>query len=70
MIVFDIDSVRLQSVAETNPAVINKLYKKYNAERIRKEVTANSIGLVRKYASKTVSDCDSYVRNRLERYLS
>lgn len=70
MIVFDVDSVRLQSVAETNPAVINKLYKKYNAERIRKEVTANSIGLARKYASKTVSDCDSYVRNRLERYLS
>lgn len=70
MIVFDVNSVRLQSVAETNPAVINKLYKKYNAERIRKEVTANSIGLARKYASKTVSDCDSYVRNRLERYLS
>lgn len=70
MIVFDVDSIRLQSVAETNPAVINKLYKKYNAERIRKEVTANSIGLARKYASKTVSDCDSYMRNRLERYLS
>lgn len=31
MIVFDTDSVRLQSVSQTNPKVVNKLYKKYNA---------------------------------------
>lgn len=70
MIVFDTDSVRLQSVTETNPKIVDKLYKKYNAERIRKEVTANSIGFVGKFGTKTVSECNSYVRRKTERYLS
>lgn len=70
MIVFDTDSVRLQSVAETNPKVVDKLYTKYNRERIAKEVTANTIGYVTKVGKKTVSECDSYVRRKTERFLT
>ena len=43
MIIFDTDSVKLQSVSETNPKIVNKLYRKYNAERLRKEISANTI---------------------------
>lgn len=70
MIVFDTDSVRLQSVTETNPKVVDKLYKKYNAERIRKEVTANTLGYISKLSTKSLSECSSYVRRKTERYLS
>ena len=69
MIVFDTDSVKLQSVVDTNPKVVDKLYRKYNAERIRKEVTAETVGLVAKYASKTVSECHSYVNRKMDYYL-
>ena len=69
MIVFDTDSVKLQSVTETNPKVVDKLYKRYNAERIAKEVTAETIGLVGKYATKTVSECHSYVNDKMDSYL-
>lgn len=69
MIVFDTDSVKLQSVTETNPKVVDKLYKRYNAERIAKEVTAETIGLVRKYATKAVSECSSYVNGKMDSYL-
>ena len=70
MIVFDTDSVRLQSVAETNPKVVDKLYRKYNTERVLKESVASTIGLVTKLSSKTVSECDSYVTGKMEDYLS
>ena len=69
MIVFDTDSVRLQSVTQTNPKVVNKLYKKYNAERMRKEITANTIGYVAKYGNKSVSECYSYVKRKTNDYL-
>lgn len=69
MIVFDVDSVKLRSVTEANPKVVDKLYKKYNAERIAKEVVADTIGLISKYGSKTISECDSYVRRKTNDYL-
>lgn len=69
MIVFDTDSVRLQSVTETNPKVVDSLYRKYNAERIRKEITANTLGYVSKLGNKTVSECNAYVRSRTNDYL-
>lgn len=69
MIVFDIDSVRLQSVTEANPKIVDTLYKRYNTERIVKEIPAETIGLVGKYASKTVSECSSYVNEKLDEYL-
>ena len=70
MIVFDTDSVKLQSVTETNPKVVEKMYVKYNAERIMKEVGANTIGYVGKLGKKTVSECESYVKRKTDSYLS
>lgn len=70
MIVFDTDSVKLQSVTETNPKVVDQLYRKYNAERIAKEIPANVTGLVSKYATKTLSECNSYVNRKMDDYLS
>lgn len=70
MIVFDTDSVKLQSVTETNPKVVDKLYTKYNAERAIKEVPAQTVSLVSKFAAKTVSDCKSYTDKKMEDYLN
>lgn len=70
MIVFDTDSVRLQSVTETNPKVVDRLYRRYNAERMAKEVSANTLGYISKFGTKSLSECNSYVRRKTERYLS
>lgn len=70
MIVFDVDSVKLQSVTEANPKVVDKLYKRYNTERMIKEIPANTVGIVNKYSSKTVSECMSYIDGRFNDYLS
>ena len=70
MIVFDVESVKLQSVAEANPKVVDKLYKKYNTERIVKESMASTLGIVNKLATKTLSECNSYVNGKMEDYLS
>lgn len=69
MIVFDVDSVRLQSVTQTDPKVVDKLYRKYNSERIAKETIASTIGIVTKLANKTVSECDAYVETKVKDYL-
>ena len=70
MIIFDIDSVKLQSVTETNPKIVNKLYKKYNTERIMKEMSANTIGYVTKFGSKSISECYLYVKRKSNNYLN
>lgn len=70
MIVFDTDSVKLQSVSQTNPKVVDKMYRKYNSERIAKESIANTIGVLGKMDNKTVSERNSYVRRRTAEYLS
>ena len=70
MIVFDTDSVKLQSVAEANPKIVDKLYKRYNTERIMKEVSANTLGYITKLGNKSVSECGSYVKRKMDRYLS
>ena len=70
MIIFDTDSVKLKAVTETNPEIVNKMYKKYNAERIRKEMVANTIGYVNKLGNKTVSECYSYTKRKMDDYLS
>lgn len=70
MIVFDTESVVLKSVAEANPKVVDKLYRKYTAERVAKETVASTLGIVSKLGHKTVSECDSYVRQKTEDYLN
>lgn len=69
MIVFDVDAVKLQSVTEANPKVVNSLYRKYNTERIIKEIPAETIGLVAKYGAKTLSECQSYVDTKFNDYM-
>lgn len=69
MIVFDTDSVKLQSVAETNPKVVDKMYKKYNSERVMKESVASTVGLLSKYGTTKVSEANSYVERRMNDYL-
>lgn len=70
MIVFDVDSVKLQSVTEANPKVVDKLYRKYNTERVLKESVASTVGIVGKLGRKTVSECDSYVKGKMDDYLN
>lgn len=70
MIVFDVDSVKLSSVSEANPEIVNRLYRKYNAERIRKEAVANTVGLLGRYGATKLSEADSYVRRKTNSYLS
>lgn len=70
MIVFDTDSVKLSSVTTTNPKVVEKMYKKYNKERIVKEIGANTIGYASKLGSKGVSEANSYVKKKMKDYLS
>lgn len=70
MIVFDTDSVKLQSVAETNPKVVDKLYKKYNSERIAKEAISSTLGIISRYGHTKVSECNSYVERKVKDYLT
>lgn len=69
MIVFDTDSVKLRSVTEARPDMIDKLNKKYNMYRVRKEISANTIDYVSKLGSKSLSECYSYVNRRTDQYL-
>lgn len=69
MIVFDMDSVKLSSVTQADPKVVNRLNTIYNAERILKDIPTNTIGLVTRMGSKTVSECHSYVDKRVKDYL-
>lgn len=69
MIVFDVDSVRLKSVAEANPKVMDKLYSYYNAERIIKDIPTNTFGLVAGMMAKSYTDCESYINRRVDNYL-
>lgn len=69
MIVFDVESVKLKSVTATDPKVVDKLYRKYNTERVMKESIASTVGIVTKLGNKTVSECDSYVRGKVDDYL-
>lgn len=69
VIVFDVDSVKLQSVTQADPKVVNKLYMKYNTERIIKEIPAETVGLIAKFSAKKVSDCRTYVDKKVDDYL-
>lgn len=70
MIVFDTDSVKLRSIAEANPKVVERMYKVYNTERILKEIPTETFGLLGRYGKKTLYDCQSYVDKKVNDYLS
>lgn len=70
MIVFDTDPIKLQAIAEADPTLMAKYNKKYNAERVAKEVIENGFGVVSKLGTKTVSECNSYMNSKMEDYLN
>lgn len=70
VIVFNTDAVALKSIAETNPKIVNMYYRKYNTERIAKEVSANTLGYISKFGSKSVSECSAYMKRKTEDYLN
>ena len=70
VIVFDTNSVVLNSVSEVNPKIISKLNTKYNAERLRKETTANTFGYLQKQATKLTSEVYSSTRRFIEKHLN
>lgn len=70
MIVFDTESVKLQAVVETNPKIVDKLYTKYNSERIAKEAIANTLGLLSRMGTTTVAQCNTYVNKKMDDYMS
>lgn len=70
MIVFDTDSVRLEAVREANPKVVERLYTKYNTERIAKETIANTVGYIVKFGNRSISSCESYVDKMVKDYLN
>ena len=68
MIVFDIASVKLQAISEADPKLVDSLYKKYNAERIAKEIPANTKAFVNAVRSVRASEYSDYVKKRTRDY--
>lgn len=68
IIVFDTSNVMLNSVTELSPKTISRLNAKYNAQRARKEITANTISYIAKLQAKTMSEVFGYTKNFLEKY--
>jgi hypothetical protein len=69
MIIFDTDSVKLQSSAQMNQKTIERLNKVYNAERILKDIPANVIGAPKKYGETTLNIARRTVESAYNEYL-
>ena len=70
VIVFDTDRVKLQSVSTMDPAKIEKLYKKHNAERIRKDIPEQIVGNIAKYGGMKISSISDYATNKMYEHLN
>ena len=70
VIVFDTSKVALQSVTNLDSNKIDKLYKKYNTERLIKEVPEQVVGTLARAGNVKVSECNDYVMGRLKKYYS
>ena len=69
VIVFDTGKVTLQAVTRMDQKTIDKLYKRYNTERIVKEIPEQMIGNISKYSSMRVSEISDYIQAKTEEYL-
>ena len=69
VIIFDTDKVKLQSVTRMDSDKIDSLYKKYNRERIRKDIPEQLLGNYLKYADMKISKISSYAVNSMNDYL-
>ena len=70
VIVFDTSRVALESVSRMDPKHIDKLFKKYNAERIRKDIPEQFIGNVMKKAGMRISKISDYHVRAMNKYLN
>lgn len=69
VIVFDLDKVALESVTRMDPADIEKKYKKYNRERIIKDIPEQLVGTLAKRGGIKVSHISGYAMRRMQKYL-
>lgn len=69
MIIFDTDSVKLQSATKMDPKRIERLNRIYNAERIMKDIPANVIGTPKKYGETTLNIAKRAVEQTYNDYL-
>lgn len=70
VIIFDTNSVTLSSISEVDPKIISKMNTKYNAERLRKETTANTLGYLQKQMTKLTSEAYSSTHRFIEKHLN
>lgn len=69
MIIFDTDSVKLQSATQMDPKRIERLNRIYNTERILKDVPANVIGMPTKYGQTGLNIAKRAVEQTYNDYL-
>lgn len=69
MIIFDTDSVKLQSATQMDPKRIERLNRVYNAERILKDVPANVFGTPSKYGQTGINIARRAVEQTYNDYL-
>lgn len=70
VIVFDTDKVALQSVTKMDDKQIDKLYKRYNAERIIKESVEQTLGTLTKVGDYSISETRDNIRDAINDYTS
>lgn len=69
VIVFDTSKVSLKSSRQLEETKIEELYKKYNAERIKKESLEQTIGTLSKYAGMGMDEIVNSAGKRVDRYM-
>lgn len=69
VIVFDTDKLSLQSVTTVPSEKIDRLYSRYNIERIAKDAIANVIDVPKKFGQARLADAEDYVDGKTKQYL-
>lgn len=70
VIIFDTDKVQLQSVTRMDSDRVDKLYTRYNTERIIKEIPNQVVGNAASFAGVKMSEVNSYLETRYDEYLN
>lgn len=70
MIVIDPNSVFVKSFDQLSQQRMDKLYVKYNRERMIKEIPTQILTAIPNYGRATMNDAKSYVRSTIDNYLN
>lgn len=70
MIVFDTDSVSVKSIKELDQHYMDKMYTKYNRERIIRDIPSQIVGGLVNYGKAAMSDAYQYKHNKTQEYLN